>query len=158
MATSLIPQELYEQILRNVPVACVDVALVSNGKVLLVQRKDPPARGQWWLPGGRVLKGEMMKATARRKAIEEIGIDCHVGPIIHTAETIFPDGPSGIPVHSINSCFLIYPTETGTGTKTALDVRLDDHHESWLWVGDVSSKLHPYVIKCLLGAGLEPEQ
>jgi colanic acid biosynthesis protein WcaH len=156
MATSLIPQELYEQILRNVPVACVDVALVYAGKVLLVQRKDPPARGQWWLPGGRVLKGEMMKATARRKAIEEIGIDCHVGPIIHTAETIFPDGPSGIPVHSINSCFLIYPT-TGSATKTELEVRLDDHHESWLWVGEVSTRHHPYVIQCLLGAGLEPE-
>lgn len=23
--------------------------------------------------------------------MEEVGIDCHVGPIIHTAETIFPD-------------------------------------------------------------------
>jgi colanic acid biosynthesis protein WcaH len=155
MPTSLIPQELYEQILRNVPVACVDVAVVHGGKVLLVQRKDAPARGQWWLPGGRVLKGEMMKATARRKAIEEIGIDCHVGPIIHTAETIFPDGPSGIPVHSINSCFLVYPTDPGA--KTELEVRLDDHHEGWRWVGEVAASHHPYVVKCLLGAGLELE-
>ena len=52
-----------------------------------------------------------MRETARRKAREEVGIDCHIGPIIHTAETIFPDGPGGIPVHSINSCFLVYPVE-----------------------------------------------
>ena len=32
-----------------------------------------------------------MRETALRKAKEEVGIECHIGPIIHTAETIFPD-------------------------------------------------------------------
>lgn len=114
MASPLIPQDLYNQILANVPIACVDVAVVSNGSVLLVKRNDPPAKGDWWVPGGRVRKGEMRKATARRKALEELGIDCHVGPVVYTAETIFPDGPHGIAVHSINSCFLLYPVETSS--------------------------------------------
>src|SRR6516165_12721127 len=122
--TPHIPQELYNQILGNVPIACVDLSIVANGCVLLVKRKDPPARGQWWVPGGRVLKGEKMKETARRKAREEVGLDCHVGPIIHTAETIFPDGPGGIPVHSINSCFLLYPVQGAAHVR----VRLDAHH------------------------------
>jgi colanic acid biosynthesis protein WcaH len=151
MFHSLIPQSLYNQILENMPIACVDIAVVSSGKILLVLRKDAPARGQWWLPGGRVLKGEKMRDTARRKAIEEIGIDCHVGPIIHTAETIFPDGPGGIPVHSINSCFLLYPVEA----TAANDVNLDDHHADCQWVDSISADLDPYVVSCLLGAGLE---
>jgi colanic acid biosynthesis protein WcaH len=146
-----IPQDLYNQILANVPIACVDLAIVSNGSVLLVKRKDHPARGQWWVPGGRILKGEVMKETARRKAIEEVGIACHVGPIIHTAETIFPDGPGGIPVHSINSCFLVYPVED----VSKLHVRLDDHHVDWRWANTIPPGLHPYVTKCLAGAGLE---
>jgi colanic acid biosynthesis protein WcaH len=37
----------------------------------MYSRNDPPARGQWWLPGGRVLKGEMMRDAALRKAREE---------------------------------------------------------------------------------------
>ena len=130
MASPLIPQDLYNQIITHVPIACVDIAVVSNGSVLLVKRKDAPARGQWWTPGGRVHKGEKMKATARRKALEEIGIDCHVGPIIHTAETIFPDGPHGIAVHSIKSCFLLHPVETQGQLPLRDDARKDFHQEA----------------------------
>jgi colanic acid biosynthesis protein WcaH len=146
-----LPLEVYLQILRSVPIACVDVSIVAAGCVLLVQRRDPPARGQWWVPGGRVLKGEKMRDTARRKAREEVGLECHVGPIIHTAETIFPDGPDGIPVHSINSCFLLYPNHD-VRPET---VRLDGHHADCMWVDAIKPGLHPYVVECLRGAGLE---
>lgn len=146
--TKFIPTELYYRILENLPIACVDVAIVAYGAVLLVRRKDAPARGQWWVPGGRVLKGEMMRDTARRKAREEVGIDCHVGPIIHTAETIFPDGPGGIPVHSINSCFFMYPVDP------EFKPNLDDHHSDYRWVSAIPAGLHPYVERCLMGAGL----
>jgi colanic acid biosynthesis protein WcaH len=147
-----IPSELYFQILQNIPIACVDIAIVAQGAVLLVKRKDPPARDQWWVPGGRVLKGEMMKQTAARKALEEVGIECHVGPIIHTAETIFPDGPGGIPVHSINSCFFLYPVDQN------FKPRLDDHHADYRWVNYIPGGLHPYVERCLMGAGLTKDQ
>ena len=112
---------------------------------------DAPARGQWWVPGGRVVKGETMRETARRKAREEVGLDCHVGPIIHTAATIFPDGPRGITVHSINACFLLYPTHD----SNRLCVKLDTHHAEWRWEEKVTAGLHPYVAHCLRGAGLE---
>lgn len=143
-----IPQELYNQILVNVPIACVDIALVAHGKVLLVMRKDAPARGQWWVPGGRVHKGEMMIVTAKRKAYEEVGINVHVGPIVHTDETIFDDGPFDIPVHSINSCFFVYPVDPDFLPS------LDGHHEEYKWVNRIDPSLHPYVKRCLFGAGL----
>jgi colanic acid biosynthesis protein WcaH len=148
---TFIDQDLYDQILRHMPIACVDVAIVYNGCVLLVRREDAPAKGEWWVPGGRVLKGETLRETARRKAREEVGLECHVGPIIHTAETIFEDGPRGIPVHSINACFLLYPTHD----TTELRVALDDHHAAWRWADEVTNDLHPYVARCLRGAGLE---
>lgn len=145
---AFIPREIYNIILENVPIACIDIAVVAKGRVLLVKRKDPPAVGEWWVPGGRVLKGEMMRDAALRKAREEVGIACQAGPIIHTAETIFPDGPGGIPVHSINSCFFLYPVEQD------FECRLDNHHQEYQWVGAIPDGLHPYVERCLLGAGL----
>ena len=144
-----IPQDLYDQILSNMPIACVDIAIVADGAVLLVRRKDAPAKDQWWVPGGRVIKGETMRATAIRKARDEVGIECHAGPIIHTAETIFPDGPGGIAVHSINSCFFMYPVSHHH------TVALDPHHEAHRWVDSIPEGLHPYVEQCLIGAGLE---
>lgn len=144
----VIPEFLYHQILRSLPIACVDIAIVARGSILLVKRDDLPAKGEWWFPGGRVYKGELMKETAKRKALEEAGIECHVGPIIHTAETIFPDGPGGIPVHSINSCFLLYPTSYDFAVK------LDSHHSDYEWFNHIAPCLHPYVAACLVGAGL----
>lgn len=144
-----IPEKLYRTFLENMPVACVDVAIVDRGSVLLVKRKDAPARGQWWVPGGRVWKGEMLRDTAARKARDEVGIECHIGPIIHTAETIFPDGPAGIAVHSINACFFAYPV-----AKRAA-ARLDKHHAGHKWVRTIPAGLHPYVARCLQAAGLE---
>ena len=147
--TKFIEQDLYNRILEQMPIACVDIAIVAGGAVLLVKRQDKPAQGQWWVPGGRVLKGEMMKDTALRKAREEVGIECHVGPIIHTAETLFPDGPGDVPVHSVNSCFFLYPVDND------FTVQLDDHHESVRWVTCIPAGLDPYVERCLMGAGLE---
>ncbi|MBN2143516.1 MAG: NUDIX domain-containing protein [Candidatus Aureabacteria bacterium] len=145
-----IPQDLYNQILKNIPIGCVDIAIIFKGKILLIKRKDSPAKGQWWLPGGRVLKGEMMKNTALRKAREEVGIQCHAGPIICTAETIFPDGPYKIPVHSINSCFLVYPVNEN------ITVKIDPTHSSdYKWVDSIPENIHPYIKKCLIGAGLQ---
>ncbi len=145
---NFIPQKLYNQILKAVPITCVDVAIRFENRVLLVKRQDHPAKGQWWVPGGRVVKGEMMVEAAIRKAKEEVGLSCYAGPIIHTAETIFPDGPYHIPVHSINSCFFMYP-ETAN-----VQVKLDDHHQLHKWVTDIPRGLHPYVEQCLTGAGL----
>jgi len=144
--SNFVEQNIYNQILENMPIPCVDVVILHNNSVLLVKRKDKPAQGEWWVPGGRVLKGETMKQTAKRKASEEVGIDCVVGPIIHTAETIFPDGERDIPVHSINSCFFLVPQNYDG------KVELDEHCLEYTWVDDISTAylhLHPYVLDCI---------
>lgn len=144
-----IEDSLYKQILACIPIACVDVAIMSKGSVLLVMRGDMPARGQWWLPGGRVLKGETMKQTAVRKARLEVGLDCFVGPLVHTAETIFPDGPHGESVHSINSCFMLFPKRPNDQPY------LDGHHVSYKWSSIIEDDMAEYVKACLLKCGLE---
>jgi colanic acid biosynthesis protein WcaH len=147
--SGFIPQALYEEILRQLPIACVDVCIVANARVLLVRRVDAPDRGKWWLPGGRVLKGERLRQAARRKALEEVGLDCHVGLVLHTGDSLFEDGPGGIPVHTINVCFLLHPTDS-----SRFEVRLDSHHTEWKWADTIEPDLHPYVAACLRAVGL----
>jgi len=145
-----IPQHIYNNIIKNVPIACVDVAILHNDRILLVKRKDRPAKNQYWVPGGRVHKGEMMRDAAFRKCVEEVGLYCHIGPIVHTAETLFQDGPHHIPVHSINSCFLAVLKNPDQ------KIHLDEHHQDFKWVSSISElpNLNPYVISCLKGAGI----
>ena len=62
-------KELYGGIVANIPTVCVDVICQRevDNKVLLFYRRDRPAKGLWWLPGGRMLKGETFFDTALRK-------------------------------------------------------------------------------------------
>ena len=70
-----LPEELYSGIVSNIPTVCVDVVCQRevDNKVLLFYRRDKPARGLWWLPGGRMLKGETFFDTALRKIKDEMG-------------------------------------------------------------------------------------
>ena len=145
----MIPDSLWLDILGNVPIVCADCAIVRGGKALLILRGDQPAKGEWWVPGGRVLKGETLRQAARRKAMGEVGLDCWVGPPVHYAETIFDDGPGGVPVHSVNTCFLLWPKGQGQ------EVLLDPSIVKSCWVESAGELLlHPYVTACLRGAGL----
>lgn len=66
---------LYSKVVKNFPISCVDI-LIKNTKneLLFVKRKNQPAKGCWWIPGGRVIHGEKRKTAAKRKAREECGI------------------------------------------------------------------------------------
>ncbi|MCD4795143.1 MAG: NUDIX domain-containing protein [Bacteroidales bacterium] len=71
----IIDPELYQTILQTLSIPCVDIFVTNTeGKVLLVKRKNEPAKGEWWVPGGRVLYGERMIETAQRKLWQECGL------------------------------------------------------------------------------------
>ena len=71
----IIPRARYRRILGSMPLLCVDgVIRNSSNQVLLVKRVNEPLKNTWWVPGGRVLKGESLERAFRRKMHEELGI------------------------------------------------------------------------------------
>ena len=50
------------------------VALVRDGKVLLIKRAYNPYKGLWTLPGGRLEPGETIEQCATREVAEEISV------------------------------------------------------------------------------------
>jgi ADP-ribose pyrophosphatase YjhB (NUDIX family) len=71
----------YKEIIKKIPILCVDIILRYRNQVLLVKRVSHPAKGVYWPIGGRVHLGESAEAAARRKILEEIGVDLK-GPLI----------------------------------------------------------------------------
>ena len=53
------------------PSLTVDAVWLARGKVLLVQRRHPPFRGRWALPGGFVEVGETVEEAVVRELEEE---------------------------------------------------------------------------------------
>lgn len=71
-----IPDKLYNQICKLMPIPCVDIIVTDmDNRVLLLKRNNQPMKGEWWFPGGRIYKGETRKEAALRKVKEECGIN-----------------------------------------------------------------------------------
>jgi ADP-ribose pyrophosphatase YjhB (NUDIX family) len=68
------PNRLWRQVKRYMPIPCVDVIVEnSEGQVLLGWRQILPYRNVWALPGGRVGKGERLH-TAAERILAEYGL------------------------------------------------------------------------------------
>ncbi len=72
----------------NQPQVAVGAVVFLNDRVLLVQRKNTPAAGQWAIPGGRVKLGETLKNAAEREVFEETGIRIDAGEVVYVFEYI----------------------------------------------------------------------
>lgn len=137
----IIEQEKYNFILSNIPIVCVDPVIYYKDSVLLVKRNTDPAKGQWWLPGGRVYFGENLVDASLRKAEQETGLFCKVKKFLTFGETKFEVGPLGEPIHTINFCYLLEAENK--------NVKLDSYHDEYIWVNHVPDGLHPYVVDSL---------
>ena len=86
-----IPADEWKTIVTNVPIVSVDLLIRHDGGVLLGRRTNDPAKGYWFVPGGRVLKGESRRDAVHRVASQELGVDVEIveslGAFEHRYET-----------------------------------------------------------------------
>jgi colanic acid biosynthesis protein WcaH len=66
-----IPDPLYNEIVKLMPIPSVEAIIVRDGKLLFLRRKNYPAKGQWWFPGGRIRRGESIEEALLREVKEE---------------------------------------------------------------------------------------
>ena len=71
-----IGSDLYAQIVRSLPIICVDLILKisDTDNYVLVQRREEPLQGVMWPPGGRKRLGETLIEAAQRIATTELTV------------------------------------------------------------------------------------
>lgn len=76
---------------QNAPRVGCGVAILRDGKLLLIRRGRAPEAGCWSLPGGKVDPGEPTETTARREILEELGLTLGRLDLLCVVDLILPD-------------------------------------------------------------------
>ena len=88
------------------PRVAVGAIVVKDKKVLLVRRGQPPDKGLWAIPGGRVELGETLKYAVEREILEETGITIKARKIVYTFDMIERDKTGRVSYHYVIVDFL----------------------------------------------------
>jgi len=102
----IIPDNIYDIIIRSMPIPCVDLIVGDNqGKVLLIKRGNEPAKRQWWFPGGRVHFNETRQDAAFRILKVECGLDAEQFEELGTFDVILDVSSENRISHGITTLF-----------------------------------------------------
>lgn len=129
----------FRHAIASVPLVSVDLLVVRDGHLLLGRRRDEPARGTWFVPGGRIRRGEpIAEALQRIWRAEMLGESADESPRLigayeHFYERCF-DG-SATATHYVVLAYRVTP---------ASDVMLkpDSHDAQWWAPIDESAAEH----------------
>lgn len=150
MAGDRVPPEEWETVVRSVPLVSVDLVVEHGDGVVLGKRENEPARGKWFVPGGRVRKHERLPDAVHRVAREELGVPVTVerrlGVYEHFYDTAEFDDVGGkhyVPVgHHVRT------------DDESVEFHADDQHSSVrVFSPPFQIDLHPYVEAYLRDAG-----
>ena len=131
------------------PIPCVDVIIVSDGKFLLAKRKNKPGLGKWCLPGGRVLKNETLNQAVTRIVKKETNLKkFKIAKIITASEFFSRTSAFGPSTHTISSVFLVI-----IASHQAL--RPDSQSSELCWFSKIDKKWLKYARDLLKLAGFK---
>ncbi|MXR50436.1 NUDIX domain-containing protein [Halovenus sp. WSH3] len=134
-----VPDEAWETIVRNVPIVSVDLIVRTESGIVLGKRQNEPAKGEWFIPGGRVLKNETRTEAVHRIAKHELGVEVDVieslGAFEHIYDTAEIEGVES--KHYLANGYVVDP-------KTE-QFQPDDQHADFQVFTSPPESLHPNV-------------
>ncbi len=146
-ALPLLPDSLFEKIIKHAPLIAIDLIVQdSERNHLLGLRKNPPAQGQWFVPGGRIRKNEKLDHAFHRISVDELGISFQLDQSIFVGvyEHFYDENFLGVPNESTHYIALAYRLWMG---EQKPDLPSAQHAQyRWAQASTIASdpSVHPY--------------
>jgi colanic acid biosynthesis protein WcaH len=132
---NFIPQPLYDQIIKCLPIVSVEAVIVKDNALLFLKRNNEPVKGEWWFPGGRIHKGESLKQTLCREIKEETDLEIIESKLINVYSRVFPKR------HDIT---IVYLCKCKEGK-----IELNNEHSKYAFFKTLPKDLHPCLIEVI---------
>ena len=130
----------------------VGVLIREGDKYLLIRRAAEPDAGLWSIPGGMVELGERAAEAAKRKALEETGLDVEIEGVLSVVDKIVVDDEEKIKYHFV---IVDYLAEVRGGKLKASS---DASDARWVKASEFPRyKLSPTLVPLLREKGFYPE-
>lgn len=136
-------------VVRSTPVFALDLVMQgSAGSILLGMRENSPARGFWFVPGGRVFKNESLPHAALRILANEVGVEAHdlaSLSLLGLYEHIYEDNVFGDPGFNTHYIVGAYVVRLKDGVSFKTDAQ---HKEFRVFAVDElmrDTAVHPFV-------------
>lgn len=145
-----IPEDDWDTIVQSMPIPSVDLIAKNDDGFVLGRRTNRPAKGLWFVPGGRIHKGEGMEDAVHRIAQQELGTDVTIEQKLGVYEHFYDNSDVGdeVPKHYIATGFVV--------TVPSQSFNLDDQHEEMKFFKDAPKGTHKYSIQYLQDSELLP--
>jgi colanic acid biosynthesis protein WcaH len=136
----------FKDVIKNAPLISIDF-LVSNenDQYLVGLRNNEPAKGSWFVPGGRIRKDERAREAVQRISTKEFGIEVNldslefIGSFEHLYETNFFNDPD-FSTHYVTLGFKVKVADISS-------LKLDTQHAKirWMTVDEIMNDeaVHP---------------
>lgn len=88
----------FKSVIKNTPLISIDLIVENeNNQILLGLRLNKPAKGFWFVPGGRIVKNETMAQAFSRLTKDELGVELQLSnaTLIGPFEHFYDDNFSG---------------------------------------------------------------
>ncbi|MFY7696121.1 MAG: GDP-mannose mannosyl hydrolase [Cyanobium sp.] len=140
----MLSPEAFLAVVRDAPLVSIDLLMEDpSGRLLVGMRSNEPARGFWFVPGGRVRKGERLNEALRRIAGAELGLAVEpatwqlAGVFEHHYPTNFA-GAEGISTHYVVLAHRLRLTHVP-------ELQPDGQHRQLRWLTPQELRTHPSV-------------
>lgn len=137
-----VSDDIWGAVVRNVPIPSVDLIVRTNGGILLARRQNEPAKGEWFVPGGRVQKGEKLTDTVMRVAKIELGVKVNIEQQLGAYDHLYAESdiPKSGGKHYVAHGYVVSPESES--------FELDSQHDQVrVFTEDNLPELHKYVKK-----------
>ncbi len=145
-------EKLFENIVKNSPIAAIDLCVLNDNKeILLGKRINHPAKNFFFVPGGRIRKGETLFISTKRILNSELNyeiteIDFNSFSLLGVFQHFYDDNFCGNKLYPSHYVVIVYVIPLKILKKSKIGI-FKDQHDEYIWCNKSNSNellIHPF--------------